>query len=165
MGHQIETPHDPTEVRKPPYLLQRGNRWFFRIKIPADLRRAKVYKESKDIKIALKMSDIREARQRAGVKYVLWNDAFEQQREKLRLEDVARQQRRRQAVDPNNDSPLREVAIHIPAPKRVSVFSDAQLREIIVRHFTELEIQSNRWFRDTLPALRPEERQDPPRIS
>jgi len=85
MGHQDETP-----VPKEPYMLRRGNRYVFRIKIPAELRRARIFENRKDIKVPLKTSIISEARKRRAVELALWQDRFDQERAKLDLKPVSK---------------------------------------------------------------------------
>jgi len=60
MGHHAKIP-SRNPVPKEPYLLLRGNRYFFRIKIPAELRRAGIFGNRKDIKVPLKTASVSEA--------------------------------------------------------------------------------------------------------
>jgi len=80
MEHQTGTPSELLKVAGHTRLHRRGNRYYIRAKISADLRRAGVYGKREDIKKALKTSDPNEALRLVKIETLRLDAEFEAKR-------------------------------------------------------------------------------------
>jgi len=84
MGHQTDTPAENPEVSRQTHLQRRGSVYYFRAKLPADLRKAKAMEGKKELKWSLKTSDPKQAAARINKERIKAEALFEAERNRIK---------------------------------------------------------------------------------
>jgi len=126
VGHNRETQTDSDDV---PNTIKRNGVYYFKRRIPADIVKAKIYGQQKEVKESLKTKDRREASLAASRVNAVYEEQWDKDRKALKR--------------PQSASDLRIVRrTKLQSMRQLSSFSPRERKGLIIAHFINLERQA-----------------------